>query len=151
MPFPPFDFCLVCDGVRPEIGGKLTILGFYGSAPNVEIVVGNPAAPVTVALVAGFPPVADVQTVYNHAFVITKPDRTVLHQTPPTRLNVSPSGRGIVVYGFIISPPIIFGSYSIRILVNGEPKLDTSFRVRPATPAEIPNPEIAPPVVGRIN
>jgi|SRR5208283_444567 len=151
MPFPAFDFCLICDGVRPEIGGKLTILGFYGSAPNVEIVVGNPAAPVTVGLVAGFPAVADVQTVYNYSFVITKPDRTVLQRTPATRLNIAPNGRGLVVFGFIIPPPIVFGPYSIRILVNDEPKLDTSIRVRQATPAELASLGIAPPVVGRLN
>lgn len=146
MPFPNFDFCLICDGARPEIGGKLTILGFFGVAPNVEIVVGNPAAPVNVGLVAGFPSVSDTQTVYQHSFVILKPDHTQLLQTPPTGLNVSPAGRGLVVFGFIIPPPIIFGTYSIRILVNGEPKLSTTIRVRQATPVEQANLGIAPPV-----
>lgn len=145
MPFPSFDFCLICDGARPEIGGKLTILGFYGVAPNVEIVVGNPAAPVNVGLVAGFPPVSDTQTIYQHSFVIFKPDHTPLQQTPPTRLNISPTGRGLVVFGFIIPPPIAFGSYSICILVNGETKLDKTIRVRQATPVELANLGIAPP------
>ena len=148
MPFPDFDFCLICDGVRPEVGGKLTILGFFGLAPNVEIVVSNPAAPVTVGMVAGFPPVAGVETVYQHSIVIGRPDRTPLQQTPPSTLNTSPTGRGVVVFGFIIPPPIIFGTYSIRILVNGEPKLDKSIRVRQATAAELAHLGIAPPVAG---
>ncbi len=137
MPFPAFDFCFICDGVRPELGGKLTILGFYGVAPQVEVVVGNAALPVTLAVVAGFPPISDVRTAYEYSIVITKPDHVVIQQTPPTKLNISHAGRGLVILGFAIVPPIFFGTYSIRILVNGEVKLDTSFRLRLITPTEV--------------
>lgn len=116
----------------------MTVLGFYGLAPNVEIVVANAAQPATLAFIAGFPPVADAaNTVYEHAIAITKPDQTVLQQTPRNRLNVSPVGRGLVAFGFVIPTPYTFGPYTIRISVNGEVKLDTMFRLRPASPAEL--------------
>ena len=60
MPFPNFDYCLLCEGVRFEIGNKFTILGFYGMTPNNEIVVSNPAMATGLAFLVGFPPVSRV-------------------------------------------------------------------------------------------
>src|SRR5688500_4518308 len=37
MPFPPVKHCIVCDLVRNEEQGKLTILGFLGIVPDVAI------------------------------------------------------------------------------------------------------------------
>lgn len=152
MPFPVFDFCIMCEGIRPEVGGKLTILGFYGLAPNVEVAIANPAQPLSLAFIAGFPPVADAtRTVYEHAIVITRPDQAVVQQTPRNRLNVSPTGRGLVIFGFVIPPPYFFGAYSIRISVNGEVKLDTMFRLRAATQTELAGLGIFPAPTARPN
>ncbi len=151
MPFPQFVYCIVCEGIRPELGGKLTIFGFYGLAPNVEIVIGNTAMPTSIALVAGFPPSNDVRPGYDHQFVINKPDNTVLLRTPPNRLNVVPGRPGVVVLGFVVPPPYIFGAYTIRIMVNGESKLETTFRLRPANPAELGNIPIPPPTGGLVH
>jgi len=43
MPFPLIRHCLVCEEVRPEVQGKSSILGFYGVAPNVNLVIQDPA------------------------------------------------------------------------------------------------------------
>jgi hypothetical protein len=56
MPFPAIDYCLVCEGVRQEFGGKLTILGFFGVTPNVDIGVGNLNQPLTLMVVLGLAP-----------------------------------------------------------------------------------------------
>jgi hypothetical protein len=134
------------------MGNKLTILGFYGMSPNVEIVLGNTAMPVTVACVAGFPPVPDLRPVYEHSIVVNKPDDSVLLRTPASRLNAgAPGGRGLLVFGFVIAPPYAFGSYSIRIMVNNESKLRASFRLRPANPAELAGIVQPPPTGGRPN
>ena len=39
MAFPKIEHCLLCDDIRQERGRKLTILGFYGIAPKVRILV----------------------------------------------------------------------------------------------------------------
>jgi len=41
MSFPHYDYCLICKGIRFEIGNKFTILGFSGMTPNIEILVSN--------------------------------------------------------------------------------------------------------------
>lgn len=34
---PNIETCLICDLIRPELGGKLIVLGFMGICPHVEI------------------------------------------------------------------------------------------------------------------
>src|ERR1700683_3721003 len=101
MPFPNFDFCIICEGIRPEIGSKLTILGFFGVAPNVEIVVQNPSQPLMISFVAGFPPVPGLPAIYQSVMSVARPNGNFVFETPPTQLNVSPTGRGIVGTGFV--------------------------------------------------
>lgn len=136
MPFPNFDFCIVCEGIRPEVGGKLTILGFYGVAPNVEVVVSNPNQPIMLSFVAGVPP-APGPGVYQNVIMVIRPNGTVALQTPPSPLNVPHTGRGIIGSSFVLRPPHSWGKHQIRVFVNNEIKLDASFSLRPPTPAEM--------------
>jgi hypothetical protein len=138
MPFPNFDFCLLCEGIRPELGGKLNILGFYGVTPDVEVAIANPALSVTLSFLAGFPLVPDAAQVrYMGSIVITRPDQVEVLRTPPSPLIVEQGKRGFVGFSFFIPPPYPFGTYSIRILVNNEVKLDQSFRLRQLGQVEI--------------
>jgi hypothetical protein len=152
MPFSNFDFCILCEGVRPEVGAKLTILGFFGVAPNVDIAIGNPNQPLMVTFIAGFPPVTGGGA-YQNTISVTRPNGTVVFQSPPANLNVSPVGRGIVGAGFLIPPPYIWGRHTLRIHVNNELKLETSFNIRSANPAEMAQlgGVAFPPPVGRPN
>jgi hypothetical protein len=131
MPFPNIDYCIVCEGVREEARGKLTILGFYGLAPHVEILVGDMSQPLSVFFVMGF---GSVDQQYNSIVQVVTPTRAVLLQTPAT---IRPStGRAIVAVGHLARFPTA-GRYAVRVLVGGETKLDTSFAVRPARPEEL--------------
>jgi hypothetical protein len=51
MPFPQIRACVVCEGVRPEVLGKYTLLGLLGLAPDVQINIANFALPVTLCFV----------------------------------------------------------------------------------------------------
>ncbi|MCS6292619.1 MAG: hypothetical protein H8J66_06045 [Nitrospira sp.] len=46
MAFPEIQHCLICEDVRLERGGLGTLIGFYGIAPDVEILVRNLNAPI---------------------------------------------------------------------------------------------------------
>ncbi|SRR5258708_5404403 len=41
MPFPSIRACLICEDVRQELGGKMSLMGLFGMSPHVEIVVQN--------------------------------------------------------------------------------------------------------------
>jgi hypothetical protein len=138
MPFPDFDYCLICDGIRQEIGNKLTINGYYGMAPNVEISIGNPGLPVVICLVAGLP--TGPNATYSAETIIDRPNGQTAIQMPNMSIEVSADKRGLIAIGAALPPPQSWGLHSIRIVIDGQPKLDTSFVVKPA---------IIPPPVGR--
>src|SRR5947208_16942469 len=51
MPFPAIRYCLVCEATRAEPFGKMSLLGFYGLAPDVQIAVKDFAQPLQLAFV----------------------------------------------------------------------------------------------------
>ena len=121
------------------MGGKVTLLGFYGLAPYVEILLVNREQPLPVAFVAGLPavPLHDHPIkIHNHVFVISDPNGKVLIETPPVPLNIEPGRRGQVAMGYIM-PPTVNGKHTVKILVDNEVKLETYFYVRIATAAEL--------------
>jgi hypothetical protein len=138
MPFPQFNSCAVCESIRPELGGKLTLLGFYGFSPTVEIVVGKMGQPLSVAIVAGFPPISpqEAQTLHRHYFIVADPNGKVLFQTPASPLNAQAGKAGVVAAAFII-PPTIAGKHTVKVLVDDEVKLEGGFTIRAATAGEL--------------
>jgi hypothetical protein len=136
VPFPNFDYCIVCEIVRPELGGKFILLGFYGVAPNVEMTVGDINRHVVLSIVAGCPPAPETNIAYECIVAITRPDGVGISQTA---IRLAPAqNKGIQIpLSFNIAPPILPGRYSVRILVNKEVKLDTTFLIRTATPPEL--------------
>jgi len=137
MAFPNFHYCAICEIVRPELGGKYILLGFYGVAPAVEIMVADVNRPMFISFLAGSEPVMEANVPHECVIIITRPDGVIVYQTPPQRLLVA-QGKGVAIpLTFNIAPPILPGRYSIQIMVNSEPKLDTSFSVRAALPVEI--------------
>jgi hypothetical protein len=137
MPFPTFDYCIICEIIRPELGGKFILLGFYGLAPNVEIIVQDSNRPMSLSMLAGCPPVPEANLAHEYSIVITRPDGVGIFQTPPLRLVPLPEKRLQIPMWFNIAPPILAGRYSIRLIVNREVKLDTSFSIRAAAPTEV--------------
>ena len=55
MPFPQVRQCLLCEEVRSELGNKISILGFFGILPDVQIgfPIGLGVAKVVFLLVCG--------------------------------------------------------------------------------------------------
>jgi hypothetical protein len=141
MSFPTFDYCIMCDIIRPELGGKSILLGFYGLTPNVDLAVPDINRAVVLSLLAGCPPVTDAAVVYEYVILITRPDGVGIFQTPASRLAVAQEKRAQISLFFNIAPPILPGRYSIRVLVNGEVKLDTSFSIRTPPPADVNRPQ----------
>ena len=120
------------------MGGKLTLLGFYGFSPDVEIILGSMGQPMSVAVVMGFAPVSpqDAQALHKQYLIVSDPNGKVLFQTPANQLNSQAGRAGIVAAAFII-PPTVAGKHTIKVMVDDELKFEASFSVRAATSGEL--------------
>jgi hypothetical protein len=135
MPFPKFDYCLICDSARPELGGKSTILGFYGITPNVDIRLQDinlPIAGLTFFLVGG---AGEGQG--NLQLEIRDWSGNVVLASPPSLMNLPHGERSNLVFG--ITGPIKFphaGRYYVSIMKDGQTIFKDNFLVSEATPEE---------------
>jgi len=134
MPFPDIDYCIICEAVRPEGGGKLSLLGFYGMAPQVEILVVNIAQPVQLFFVIGMG-ASEREEQYVHTVTLSDSHGTVIAQTPATTARAVPRQRGVLAFGIVVRFPAD-GLYNIQVQIDGRMQYQTSFGLRQARPAE---------------
>jgi hypothetical protein len=136
MPFPQINYCLVCEGVRQELGGKFSLLGFFGATPNVDVGVGRLDQPLQLAFLFGFGPVTDATQAYNYTISVLNPDRSVLFQTPAAKINVILNKPGLILTAFPFIPKTS-GLRTITVVVNGETRFESTFMIRQGTPQEL--------------
>jgi hypothetical protein len=135
MPFPHIDHCIICDSARPELGGKSTILGFLGIAPNVDIRVqdvGLPLGGITFFFVGGAGEGSGTL-----ALEITDWSGKPTISVPPQPVNVTRAER--VNFPFVLSGLIKFphaGRYVIRLLKDGNQIFKDTFLFSQGSPEE---------------
>jgi len=129
MPFPKVSHCIVCESVRPEIGGKATILGFYGLIPGVEIKVRDLAQPIgpICFLIYCEPGTGNFsvlpQLITAEGSILVAPDK-------PGDISLNdPTKRAGLAFGF---GPLVFpkaGTYSFVLRVQGQEHFRAPFKV----------------------
>lgn len=136
MPFPRSEYCIVCEGVRPELGGKLTIFGFYGLSPNVEVVLTTTAS-INLCFVIGFGPAAveDAAKQHQGAFSILGPGGNQLMRQDGLSQPESGGSRLVLVINAVFVPDR--GIHLLRYDFGQGSQADFSFNVRNATQDEI--------------
>lgn len=135
MPFPQIIHCLICEIVRPEVGGKLSILGFFGIAPNVEIQVQNldvPLSVVSFVFVGSAYRPSPSDPAFQISIQLTNSQGTVITETPsiPLEIPKAPSSRALIAGGLANVRFPAVGTYHIAFRVNGQTQYDTTFEVK---------------------
>lgn len=133
MPFPTVRACLICDQVRPELGNKFILLGYYGLAPVVSIVIVDFSQPITLCFVfaggAG----------HGHFRIgvrVTAPNGTAFDGSSvdgDLREGVPGSNFFMSFHGVLPGP----GDYRVDLLVDGVSNFRTAFAL---TRPPVPNP-----------
>lgn len=143
MPFPAINECLVCEFVRAEEGGKLSLLGFFGIAPNVEISVQNLDLPIPnlafVFLGAAYQPMS-TDLPFEIQIRVSDPQDGLVFETPPVSLTAPSPGNRTTVAASIGNVRVrAAGRYRVSLLVNGQPQTERTFdiRVRPSVGQQI--------------
>jgi hypothetical protein len=138
MSFPEFDYCVVCEGIRPELACKVTLNGFYGLAPNVRILVANLAQPLSLAFAVGFAEASAQQANEAHqgSFKIIAPNGNVVVETQANPIKML-AGRAVqIAIGFVL-PLSGEGTYIFRMMLDANTRRDSQFTIRQATPEEL--------------
>ncbi len=117
------------------MGGKFSILGYFGATPNVDIGVGRLDQPMALTALFGFDVVTDVNQVYQYSVSVLNSDGSVLFQGPTAKLNVALGKPGVIICGFAVIPRVS-GPRTIKVLVNGATEFEDRFTIRQGTPQE---------------
>lgn len=136
MTFPKFKYCLICDNARDEANGKVTLLGFLGVAPDVEIFIGAPQPGVVNALQLSFvfiggPGSGTFDVTYQLYDVVQQKVLATIATGQPTTI-VPRVGPNIGNVNFLINvmmPVLHFGEYELRLLISGQVTYTGRFKV----------------------
>lgn len=138
MPFPTIRACILCEEMREERRGLISLLGFYGLTPDVDVLVQNFAAPGVMRVTFVFVG-SGGEGHFTMSLRLFKPDGVVLFESPGPGLplDVVPPRRANI--GFNLVPGLRLpepGTYRIELLADGEPVFQTTFAVRQASPGD---------------
>jgi hypothetical protein len=119
LPLPKIRFCLVCDGVRQEVGGKLAVLGLYGALPDVSVLFGKASDqfPLTFVFLTE---TAIVDANPSFEVIIRVPDGSTLATTQGSNIRIvvkkgSPAVAAITVLVRFVQA----GPHRISVLMDG--------------------------------
>jgi hypothetical protein len=128
MAFSTINVCILCEAVRPELGGKNILLGYYGIAPYVRIQIQNFAQPTMLVFAfAGGPG-------HGHFRIdlrITAPNGATFDAQGfegDLRPQASYTNIFMAFQGVLPGP----GNYTAALLVNGAVQFQAPFALDPA-------------------
>jgi hypothetical protein len=133
MPFPAIEFCIISEGLRQELGGKATILGFYGLAPHVDVLTPTIAQHLSIAFAIGFGVGPPQQ--YNSYIAIFTMNGEFIAQSAVGTVTSNPLVRGLLGIPLIVRFPAQ-GAYIARLFIDGREVYQTRFGVREPNPEE---------------
>lgn len=136
MAFPEIYVCLIAEDARIELYNKVTILGLYGIAPHVEIIIKDltkPIRPFTFILLGGSTEGGNYQIKPR---IIPEKGEELLKATPKEIGIPTKKGHNLILHLPQIQFPIR-GKYTFALDVNGKQHFETTFHVRPADPGEL--------------
>jgi hypothetical protein len=125
---------MVCDFVRPELNGKLIVLGLMGVCPNVEIGVPYLDQPIGLTFLLTGDPGDGVHT--GHVAIFDEDDQRIIAESVEQTIILSPKSATTLAPAFFL----VFGHpglFSLRLYVQDQEHFRATFRVvqgiQPAT------------------
>jgi hypothetical protein len=128
MPFPAFEYCIVCEQVRMEANNKLAILGFYGVAPTAEIMMVDLEKPAQILFIFGLS-LIDKEEQFKVRYEILKPEGSSLISSPLDDMTIGTGGKMVAGFGYAG----VFdqeGRYTIVMSTDKAELFRTTFNVR---------------------
>ena len=132
---PVFNACLVCEAIRPELNGKLIVLGLFGICPHVNVFLQHLDQPAVLTfLISGGP--GDRSFLRSLQIVDEGNQRVVAESAPASSIAFPNSATQLV--DTLLPTFGHGGQFSIRCLIDGVEQFRADFSVSqgpaPATP-----------------
>lgn len=137
MSFPKIDTCLICESARPELNNKHILLGFYGIAPYVRIVIRDFKQPILLCFV--FSGGTGAAGSFTIGLRLSDPAGTVIsnqQNAPDVTGNLVGGRTSTNAFMGFNGLPGIPGKYTVSLLVNGVIHFTTNFELVPAAGPE---------------
>lgn len=133
MPFPDIKHCLVCKDIQQDPKGSITVIGFYGISPYVQIDTSF-KVPTKLMFALGGPPSDGGR--YRITWDILDPTGNVISEPSKTPyfFNLVPGRPVLLNYQDAVLYPGP-GEYRVRLTVDGKPHYEASFQLFPAKTA----------------
>jgi hypothetical protein len=138
MAFPKIEECLICEMVRPELGGKLSLLGFFGRAPHVQIIVQNldlPLQQLAFVFLGGPYQPSSIEPPFQIKLLVIGPAGDEVAASPPVSLAIPPAPHRTTLatgVGNIRLPKT--GRYEFSLLVDNVSEFQSYFFVSVGPP-----------------
>ena len=129
MSLPTVRACIICDTVREEVGGKLTVLGMFGFAPDVMIHVRALPAQFELTFLLVFAKATkEIQTKLVPE-VLNQQGETVVRF--PEMSGKFEAGKGAIIAMDVRALQAKqAGEYRFRLLAEGKEEYSTTFRIK---------------------
>ena len=130
MQLPKVKACILCEDVRPELGNKLSILGFYGLLPDVQIVTSDISKPLTrlsLLVVMG-----EAEGQFSLHVDLLRPDGKIDSQLAQVDAQFKKGERANMAVGLNNFTPQVAGKFTIVVAANKKKIYEESFSIAAA-------------------
>jgi hypothetical protein len=139
MPAIKIDHCLVCDTIRQELGRKLSLLGFYGVTPNVEIRLEDPDLPIAELAFVLIGSTSGTAGQVRLQFEVFDSRGDSIFASPVQSSEVQPSERANFIFGVRLLKLRHVGHYEFQMRADGQPVYSTKFLITSGASPPHPN------------
>jgi len=135
MPFPQISYCLICEDVRLERRRLSTVIGLYGVAPTVHILIRDwnlPMERLTFYMLGG-----RGEGQYQVSAQVSDEQGNVIIETGTGTMTIGGRARRFnVAMAFQGVRFRHAGRYNLRLVVDGQTHYETSFEVSQGQPQD---------------
>lgn len=131
MPTRPLEvkYCIVCEAARQEIGGKASLLGFFGLTPDVNVLV--PQTPIQLPFTFFLVCKGGDNKKHSGRAMVIAPDGKEIGAAALPEVLISASGDpgGVISIAFQSMNLPVPGRYTFKLLIDDNEIYSTSFAI----------------------
>jgi hypothetical protein len=138
MPSLKVSHCLICDTIRPELHNKITILGFLGITPDIEIQLQDLNLPVDELSFVFMGSVNGSAGQTDLVFELFDANDARIFSTSQQH-EMKPAARSNIIFDIRFLKFPRAGRYKVRLRVDSKPVYDTEFAISQAPESPVLN------------